>query len=154
MTARRPKDIGTATETAVVRYLRDHGWPHAERRALRGTEDAGDITGTPGVCWSVKGGAYAHDPSDRQVAEWLAELDKQRIHAGAGWGVLVTRRWRAGDPERWWAWLSCDAVILIGGGPAVPRRALADVTDPVRMHLVTAVRLLRVAGYGTAVTHA
>src|SRR5690606_4660297 len=52
----KPRDTGTRAETAVVRYRRDHGWPHAERRALRGNQDAGDITGTPGVCWSVKAG--------------------------------------------------------------------------------------------------
>lgn len=28
------KDRGTRWETAVVRWLRDHGFPHAERRAL------------------------------------------------------------------------------------------------------------------------
>lgn len=28
----RPRDIGTRTETAVVRYLRANGWPNAERR--------------------------------------------------------------------------------------------------------------------------
>ena len=52
----KPKQIGTRAETAVARYLAANGFPHAERRTLRGREDAGDITGTPGVCWEVKGG--------------------------------------------------------------------------------------------------
>ena len=46
----RPKAIGTAAETAVVRYLAAHGFPAAERRALHGATDLGDITGTPRSC--------------------------------------------------------------------------------------------------------
>lgn len=37
----RPKAIGTAAETAVVRYLAAHGFPAAERRALHGATDHG-----------------------------------------------------------------------------------------------------------------
>ena len=47
----RPKAIGTAAETAVVRYLAAHGFPAAERRALHGATDLGDITGTPQIVW-------------------------------------------------------------------------------------------------------
>ena len=38
----RPKAIGTAAETAVVRYLAAHGFPAAERRALHGATDLGE----------------------------------------------------------------------------------------------------------------
>ena len=36
---------GTGFEVAVVDYLKAHGFPHAERRAQRGVNDAGDISG-------------------------------------------------------------------------------------------------------------
>ena len=36
----RSKAIGTAAETAVVRYLAAHGFPAAERRALHGATAA------------------------------------------------------------------------------------------------------------------
>ena len=32
--SRRPKDIGTAGESAAKRFLVDDGWPDCERRAL------------------------------------------------------------------------------------------------------------------------
>src|SRR5690606_36637180 len=99
MAPRRPRDIGTAAETAVVRYLRDHGFPHAERRTLRGSQDAGDITGIPGVCWSVKGGQAAKDASDGLVEDWLSELERQRSRAKASYGVLVLQR-RGYGPDR------------------------------------------------------
>jgi hypothetical protein len=40
---------GTSWESAIVTYLIEQGWPHAERRALAGALDKGDITGLPGV---------------------------------------------------------------------------------------------------------
>lgn len=138
----KPRDIGTRAETAVVRYLRDHGWPHAERRALRGNQDAGDITGTPGVCWSVKAGEYARQPSDRQVAQWLAELETQRVNAGAAHGLLITRRHRTGDPGHWWAYIpAATLTALVDGRPA---GGAQWVVTP----LWQAVGLLRSAGYG------
>ncbi len=41
------KQKGTAWETAVVSYLRDHGFPQVERRTLHGNQDQGDIAGIP-----------------------------------------------------------------------------------------------------------
>lgn len=150
MAARRPRDIGTDAERELVRWLACNGWPYAERRALHGNQDAGDVTGTPGIAWSVKAGEYAREPSDRQIGDWLDELHDQRERAGAGWCVLVTRRWRTGTPGLWWAWMPLTAVILLGGGPATSPwpglRALDG--DPVRMHVVSAVELLQEAGYG------
>lgn len=104
MTA-RPKDIGTAAETAVVKALRQLGFPHAERRALAGAHDLGDITGTPGVVWEIKGGNAAKTASDGQVEKWLDETECERRNAGAGRGVLVIQRAGIGaaNAHRWWA---------------------------------------------------
>jgi hypothetical protein len=140
----RPRDIGTKVETAVVRHLQAAGFPHAERRALRGTFDAGDITGTPGLCWSVKGGTAAETASDTQIVAWLAEAQTQRVHAGADHAVLVLKR-RAHSAARagcWWAVLTvADLARLIGGS--------STSTAPVRIVLDAACRLLRDAGYGS-----
>jgi len=150
MAPRRPRDIGTAAETAVVRYLRDHGFPHAERRALRGAQDAGDITGTPGVCWSVKGGQAAKDASDGLVEDWLSELLRQRSNAKASYGVLVLQR-RGYGPERagrWWAIMrgwQYEALC------ARDRHWQFGAGDPVRIFLSHACALLVHAGYGTEV---
>lgn len=153
---RRPKEIGTAAETAVVRYLRTAGWPHAERRALRGIADAGDITGTPGVCWEVKGGAAAKLASDGQVQEWLDDTDKERVTAGAAVGVLVLQRKGIGTANagRWWALMPgwqyealCSALLPDIGGD-LGRWRFGD-RGPLRMHLSQACALLRYAGYGS-----
>jgi len=138
----RPRDIGTVAETAVVRYLRANGWPNAERRALRGAYDCGDVTGTPGVCWEVKAGQAASTASDGQVALWLAETETERVNAKADIGILVLRR--AGisgrNCGRWWAIMPLQVVDV--------RAPLRHRIDPVRLHLSTAVTLLHSYGYG------
>jgi hypothetical protein len=147
---RRPKDIGTATETAVVNYLREHGWPSAERRALAGTYDLGDIIGTPGICWEIKGGKAAETAGDGQVGAWLAETERERWNAQADFGVLVMKRRACGTASvgRWWAVMHArDLAWLIR--PGNDDVAPGAHPQPVRLHLADAVTLLRAAGYGT-----
>ncbi len=50
----RNKQKGTAFETLVVRWLAENGFPYAERRALAGTHDCGDVTGIPGLVIECK----------------------------------------------------------------------------------------------------
>lgn len=145
---RRPKDIGTAAETAVVRYLQANGWPSAERRALRGGSDAGDITGTPGVCWEVK--ARGRTVSDAQIADWLAETETERRNAGADVGVLVVRRAYA-RPDYWWAVLPLSAVALLRVGIQPPENRAVVADAPARLLLADAATLLRAAGYGNPI---
>lgn len=49
----KSKAKGTQAETAVVRYLQGW-WPDAERRALSGNKDKGDIAGIPRTVGEVK----------------------------------------------------------------------------------------------------
>lgn len=95
----RARAKGTAAETAVADYLRGHGFPHAERRALHGSRDLGDITGVPGVVVEVKAAVSA------DYGGWLREADAERANAAArlaivvhkpkGMGVERVRLWRA-----------------------------------------------------------
>ena len=56
--ANKNKKAGTAWETLLCEYAREHGYPYAERRAQGGKNDRGDIAGIPGV---VIEGAEAGD---------------------------------------------------------------------------------------------
>lgn len=146
----KPKAIGTRAESAVVAFLRANGWPSAERRALRGTQDAGDITGIPGLCIEVKGGDAARNASDNQIEVWLAEAERERKAANADVGMLILQRRGIGPANagRWWAILPlCD--VLDAAVTAVDGQGVWRTYDtPVRMLLADAVQLLRAAGYG------
>ena len=83
MSAARRK--GTNAESAVVDHLRSAGWPHAERRALNGSKDRGDIAGMPGVVLEVKSGARLELPA------WLRETETERVNDGADYGLLVIK---------------------------------------------------------------
>lgn len=95
----RPKIIGTGAETAVVRYLQDHGFGGAERRSLAGAIDKGDVTGTPGLVWEVKAGRTLC------LSQWLRETEKERVNAKADFGILVVKPVGFGVTRvgKWWA---------------------------------------------------
>ena len=145
----KPKAIGTAGETAVVRWLVANGFPHAERRSLKGTYDEGDVTGTPGVCWEIKAGAVAKTAGDGQVEAWLTETETERRNAGADVGVLVMQRAGFGPTRAgsWWAVVTADTLVglVVSHGSATGCEGA-----PVRMHLETLVTFLRASGYGTS----
>lgn len=69
----------------VVRYLHSTYWPYAERRALSGGQDKGDITGTPGLAWEVKSAKTLCVPA------WLRETEVERVNAKADYATLVIK---------------------------------------------------------------
>ncbi|NMF29611.1 hypothetical protein [Cellulosimicrobium aquatile] len=145
----RPKNIGTAAETAVVRTARTRGFPHADRLTLTGNKDRGDIGLCPGVILEIKGGEKARAASDLDIERWLAETNREAVHAAADVAFLVTQRRGVGYPNahRWWAWWRLDWLD-----------SLRDLDPkhvhfgPVRMLLDDALTLIRTAGYGQPLT--
>lgn len=81
------KDKGTSWETACVRWLRDHGYPSADRSPQRGRDDQGDIQGIPGIVIECKNTART------ELAQWLAEAAaealKRHDHLAAARGPAV-----------------------------------------------------------------
>ena len=97
-----PKKRGTAAETALVRWLLDHGHPHARRNPPAGNRDIGDIGGittTHGTPVVVEVKAYKD--LARGINEGLAELEAEKANAGTDHGVLVVKRRGKGDPGEW-----------------------------------------------------
>jgi hypothetical protein len=88
----KPRNKGTSAESAVVAYLRDNGFPHAERRSLTGATDKGDISGCLGLCIEVK---YAN--SGLKLGPWLTETRVERFNSRADYGVLVVKPAGLGD---------------------------------------------------------
>lgn len=93
----KSKAKGTAAERDVVRYLQQW-WPAAERRALSGAKDRGDVAGIPGVVVEVKAAAT------QLIGPWQRETEVERLNAGAMYGMLVVKRPRKSVPQ-WDAYL-------------------------------------------------
>lgn len=86
------KAKGSRWETAIVTYLRDNGVPHAERRALAGSTDRGDITGIPGVVVEAK------NAKTTTLGTWVDEAEVERVNDRADVGVVWHHRRGKGSP--------------------------------------------------------
>ena len=94
----KSKQKGTLAETAVVKFLQAHGFPTAERRALAGGNDLGDILTGPGLAWEVKNvRTYA-------IPAWMKETETERVNANAEHGILVIKPNGVGTSNvgDWW----------------------------------------------------
>lgn len=106
----KPKQKGTAAESAVVSFLRTAGFPYAERLALQGGKDRGDITGVPGIVFEVKA------VQEYSFNGWLAEARTERDNAGADFGMVIAKPRLVGATKtgQWYALMySFDYLALV-----------------------------------------
>lgn len=82
----RQKKKGTAFESAVCEYLREHGFPEAERLASGGNRDRGDITGVGDVVIECK------NTKELELAQAVDEAGDEAVEAEASFGVAVVKR--------------------------------------------------------------
>jgi hypothetical protein len=103
-----PKRKGTIGESAIVKALIEAGWPHAERRALHGSTDKGDITlGVPGVMIEGKNCITTEIPA------WLREVAAQTANANAEIGVVWHKIRGKADARDWAVTMSGAQFIAI-----------------------------------------
>jgi hypothetical protein len=81
----KPKMKGTMAESAVVSFLRTQGFPYAERLALQGGKDRGDITGIPGICIEVK------NTQTYTLSSWLKEAMVEKENSGADFAFVAAK---------------------------------------------------------------
>lgn len=100
------KKKGTTAETKVVKYLNAHG-VHAERKALAGEKDKGDLRamfpdGTE-VTIEVKAGMQTANPSRSMMDLWLCQTIREGWNADTPAYALVVVRYRHKlcDAEVW-----------------------------------------------------
>lgn len=140
------RNKGAKAERDLVAYLRTVGFGGAERAvrtgyrtATRVAADPGDVTGTPGIIWSMK------DCATERLTDWFAELESMDGFS-TDVRLLVHKRAGKADPGRWWCWLRLHTLMELTGAQ-VP----ADLPNPpLRLELGHVVPLLRRAGHGDA----
>lgn len=101
------KARGTAWETAVVAHLRANGVPHAERRALAGANDRGDIAGIPAIVVECKAAARL------ELAAWVDEAETERVNDRADVGAVWIKRRGRSSPGAGYVVLTGDALIRL-----------------------------------------
>jgi hypothetical protein len=119
----KPKAIGTAAETAVVKWLKLNGYPEARRKVLAGSKDEGDIQVGPGVILEVKSSATnaaVGQPGTKQLSLWMDQLRAEAYHSDSDFGALVVRKKGTTNPGDWWAY--CELRVIM-----TARQAGADI---------------------------
>ncbi len=101
----KAKQKGTAAETATVKYLREHGFPYAERRALHGTADKGDITGCGPIVFEVKNHAKL------DLAGWIKELEAEMVNADVQLGAVIAKKRGTTNVGDWYAVLPVRVLV-------------------------------------------
>jgi hypothetical protein len=106
----KSRATGTRWESAIVTYLQSRGWPHAERRALRGAHDRGDVAGIVGIVIEAKSAARV------ELAAWLDEATRE-TGAGERGAVWFKRRGKS-SPADGFVLMDGDTFVrlLIDGG--------------------------------------
>lgn len=142
----KPKRVGTAAESEVVKALHRAGLP-AHRNALAGHLDEGDIHALDGrLVIEVKAGEQTRKPSWRQLSEWMAETEREASRVvRCDLGILVVRRWGSGQAEDWHAHVHLDDLgNLLTHGPTSPQlprvptaMRLGDLLDLIADHYLT-----------------
>lgn len=112
----RSKTKGTSWERAICAYLRDHGAPAAERRALAGNLDRGDIAGVPKIVIEAK------NVTQLTLAGALDEAHLERDNDHADLGVVWAKRRGKGSPG--------DGYVIMSGEAFVQLLITARYIDP------------------------
>ena len=132
------RNKGADFERKVARRLTEQGFPHAERGVRNGwrtservSADPFDITGTPGLLWSLKAGGPSY------TSEAACERYLQEVHVAANErdlvGLLVVKRSGVSDVGASWV----HRWMIIHRQPVIVRMALDDMVE-----------VLRAEGYG------
>jgi len=114
----KPKQIGTAGETAVLRAVLPY-FPEARRNVQHGSRDEGDLFLSKDFIIEVKAGKQVRQVGDLQLAAWYSQTTTEAANSLARYGILVLQRWGVGAPNahRWWAYIDlADLSELLGGG--------------------------------------
>ena len=99
---------GTAFETLVVDYLRQH-FPYAMRHPLHGTVDLGDVHGVPGLVVQCK------NAKRTELSEWIKSAHEQAANAGVSYGIVVHKRRGKAHAEEQFVTLTLDDFVAMYG---------------------------------------
>jgi len=121
----KPKNIGTAAETAVVNYAKSLGYEGAQRIALSGSRDRGDVQLNGKVMLEVKAGAQVSgrtgDPKDCLLNEWMEQTLTEWVNGGWQFAALIVKRRGRARVGSWWVYLHHAHLDYLCQLPGHPR---------------------------------
>jgi len=90
------KAKGSKAELDVVKWLKEQGFPYADRRLAGATLDKGDISGVLGVTIEIKNHAAMN------LGGWVAELELEMSNDNAWTGTVLHKRKGKANVGEWY----------------------------------------------------
>lgn len=101
------KQRGTRFETEVVEFLKANGFPDAERRALAGSLDKGDVMNVPDFTLECK------NEATMRLAAYMAEAAAEAINAKTPFFAAIVKRRGKGARDAYVVMPLYEVVALI-----------------------------------------
>lgn len=90
--ANRMKSMGTTHETAIVTWLRDHGWPWADKKRQAGAQDRGDVQVSERIPFVIEAKTAKSTTDRASLGTFVKELVVEVDNAGAESGAVVFKK--------------------------------------------------------------
>ena len=100
---------GTQHESAIVNWLKDHGWPYARRLAKEGAKDKGDVTLGDGYPLTIE----AKNRKGFDLAGTQRELKAEMANADVPWGFAIHKKKGTTDVGQYYAVLPVEVLMDI-----------------------------------------
>ena len=101
--ANRMKSLGTSHESAIRTWLREHGWPYADRRAQNGAADLGDIRLSERIPFVVEAKTAKSTTDRASLGTFVKELEAEINNAQAESGAVVFKKKGTTDVGEYYA---------------------------------------------------
>lgn len=99
----KTKAMGTSHETAIQRWLRSNGWPYAERRALKGAHDEGDLRLSERIPFVIEAKSAKSTTDRASLGTFVKELKVEVENASADAGAVVFKKRGTTDVGEYYA---------------------------------------------------
>ena len=97
------KSLGTGHETAIKMWLREHGWPFADRKVLAGANDEGDLRLSERIPFVIEAKTAKSTTDRASLGTFVKELEAEVKNANAEAGAVVFKKKGTTDVGEYYA---------------------------------------------------
>lgn len=99
----RMKQIGTQHETDIKSWLNANGWPYADRRALSGAADKGDLRLSERIPFVIEAKSAKSTTDRASLGTFVSELEAEVENAQAESGAVIFKKRGTTDVGKYYA---------------------------------------------------
>jgi hypothetical protein len=99
----RMKSMGTSHETSIKNWLREHGWPYADRKTLAGAADEGDLRLSERIPFVIEAKTAKSTTDRASLGTFVKELEAEVVNANAEGGAVIFKKKGTTDVGQYYA---------------------------------------------------